>query len=200
MKIIEKTYRQKCLILPCLRYDDSGFSEFFDLLLFILFFSSKFRPARFVEAEVYAWQSYAIYKQNFLEEIIKRTKLCIKLVKERMDENEKKMLALTKKENEKRMLWKTLRKKSKRQQNFWKTIMPFLSDKIVLKEQIALIKNDKIISEDSYVAHSLHFLLLNIATNLKLPEYTDNNSICEKITDLIKKSFWNVGIIQAYSL
>ena len=96
MKIIEKTYRQKCLILPCLRYDDSGFSEFFDLLLFILFFSSKFRPARFVEAEVYAWQSYVIYKQNFLEEIIKRTKLCIKLVKERMDENEKKMLALTK--------------------------------------------------------------------------------------------------------
>ena len=66
--------------------------------------------------------------------------------------------------------------------------MPFLSDKIVLKEQITLIKN-KIISEDSYVAHSLYFLLLNIATNLKLPEYTDNNSICEKITDLIKKSF-----------
>ena len=77
--------------------------------------------------------------------------------------------------------------------------MPFLSDKIVLKEQITLIKN-KIISEDSYVAHSLYFLLLNIATNLKLPEYTDNNSICEKITDLIKKSFWNIGIIQAYSL
>ena len=78
--------------------------------------------------------------------------------------------------------------------------MPFLSDKIVLNKQITLIKNDKIISEDSYVAHSLYFLLLNIATNLKLPEYTDNNSICEKITDLIKKSFWNVGIIQAYSL
>ena len=77
--------------------------------------------------------------------------------------------------------------------------MPFLSDKIVLKEQITLIKN-KIISEDSYVAHSLYFLLLNIATNLKLPEYTDNNFICEKITDLIKKSFWNIGIIQAYSL
>ena len=106
MKIIEKTYRRKCLILPCLRYDDSGFCEFFDLLLFILFFSSKFRPVRFVEAELFSWQSYVIYKQNFLEEIIKRTKLCIKLVKERMDENEKKILALTKLLHHFRAKWK----------------------------------------------------------------------------------------------
>ena len=41
---------------------------------------------------------------------------------------------------------------------FWKTVKPFLSDKIVSKEQITLVENDKIISEDSDVAQSLNSL------------------------------------------
>ena len=32
---------------------------------------------------------------------------------------------------------------------FWKTVKPFLSDKIVSKEQILLVENDEIISEDT---------------------------------------------------
>ena len=38
---------------------------------------------------------------------------------------------------------------------FWKTVKPFLSDRIVSKEQIYLVKNDEIISEDSKIAESL---------------------------------------------
>ena len=46
-----------------------------------------------------------------------------------------------------------------------------------------MIKNDKIISEDSHVAQSLNSFFLSIVTNLKIPEYTDNNSNSENITD-----------------
>ena len=34
---------------------------------------------------------------------------------------------------------------------FWKTVNPYLSDKIVSKEQIFLVENDEIISKDSKI-------------------------------------------------
>ena len=46
---------------PGLKFDDSGFSEFF------LFLSSNFRSVRSAEADISAGQSYAIYKQNPLK-------------------------------------------------------------------------------------------------------------------------------------
>ena len=39
---------------------------------------------------------------------------------------------------------------------FWKTVKPFLSDKIVSKEQITLVENKEIISEDRDVAQTLN--------------------------------------------
>ena len=38
---------------------------------------------------------------------------------------------------------------------FWKTVKLFLSDKIVSKDQITLVENNEIISEDSDVAQTL---------------------------------------------
>ena len=53
--------------------------------------------------------------------------------------------------------------------NFWKTVKPFLLDKIVLKEQIFLVENDEIIPEDSKTAESLNCFFSNIAKSLKIP-------------------------------
>ena len=39
---------------------------------------------------------------------------------------------------------------------FWKTVKFFLLDKIVSKEQITLVENNEIISEDSAVAQTLN--------------------------------------------
>ena len=52
---------------------------------------------------------------------------------------------------------------------FWKTVKPFLLDKIVLKEQIFLVEDDEIIPEDSKTAESLNYLFSNIAKSLKIP-------------------------------
>ena len=53
------------------------------------------------------------------------------------------------------------------------------------KEQITVIENDKIISEDNDVAQSLNSFFSSIVTYLKIPEYTDNNFNSENITDPI---------------
>ena len=47
----------------------------------------------------------------------------------------------------------------------------FLSDKIVSKEQILLIENDGVISEDSEIAESQDSFFSNVVENLKIPEY-----------------------------
>ena len=39
---------------------------------------------------------------------------------------------------------------------FWKIVKPFLSDKIVSKEQITLVENNEIISKDGDVAQTLN--------------------------------------------
>ena len=69
---------------------------------------------------------------------------------------------------------------------------PFLSDKIVSKEQISLVENDEIISEESNVAQTLNFFFSNIVTNLKIPEYKDydisfNENVSDPIIKLILK-------------
>ena len=56
-----------------------------------------------------------------------------------------------------------------------KFFRPFLSDKVVSREEITLIENNKIISENSDVAQPLNYFFSSIVTNLKIPEYTDNS-------------------------
>ena len=70
---------------------------------------------------------------------------------------------------------------------FWKTVKPFLSDKIVSKEQMTLVENNEIISEDNDVAQTLNSVFLNIVTNLKIPAYVDTNSNLENVADPIIK-------------
>ena len=70
-------------------------------------------------------------------------------------------------------------------ETFWKTVKPYLSEKIVSKEQITLVENNEIISEDSDVAQTLHSLFSKIVTNLKIPAYVDRNSNLENVADPI---------------
>ena len=125
---------------------------------------------------------------------MKRTKLRSKFLKERTDESKKRytlqqnycvsLLKKTKKD-----YYNSLNEKDvSDSKTYWKTVKPFLSDKIVSKEQILLGENDEIISEDSKVAESLNYFFSNIVKNLKTPEYkTDNDSLLENVSDPIFK-------------
>ena len=128
------------------------------------------------------------------KEIMKRTKLRNKFFNDRTEENRNRyasqrnycvsLLKKTKKE-----YFGNLDEKQKRQQNktYWKTVKPFLSDKIVSKEQITLVENKEIISEDSDAAQTLNYFFSNIVTNLKIPIYVNSNSNLENVADPIIK-------------
>ena len=65
---------------------------------------------------------------------------------------------------------------------------PFLSDKIVSKEQILLVENDEIISEDTKIAEQPKSFFSKTVKNLKISEYKpQNDSLFENVSDLILK-------------
>ena len=54
---------------------------------------------------------------------------------------------------------------------FWYTVKPFLSDKIKSRENIILINNERIMSDEVEIASTLNDFFSNIIKNLKLLEY-----------------------------
>ena len=52
---------------------------------------------------------------------------------------------------------------------------PFRSYKIVSKDQILLVENDEVISEDSKLAESLNSFFSEIVETLKVPGYRSHN-------------------------
>ena len=124
--------------------------------------------------------------------IMKRTKLRNKFLKESTDESKKRYtiqrnycVSLLKKT--KKNYYDSLNEKDvSDNKTFWKTVKPFLWDKIVSKEQILLVENEEIISEDSKIAESLNSFFSNIVKNLKIPGYRPHNdSLFENVSDPI---------------
>ena len=56
---------------------------------------------------------------------------------------------------------------------FWKTVKPFLSDKVTSTQKITLTENDKIVNNDNDTARVLNTFFSNIVPDLKIPD--DNN-------------------------
>ena len=71
---------------------------------------------------------------------------------------------------------------------FWKTIKPFLSDKVVSREKITLIEEDEIVESDSNTAQTLNTFFSNIVSNLKIAEYTNCDPVSNSINDPVIKS------------
>ena len=124
--------------------------------------------------------------KTLIKEIMKRTKHHNKFLKERTDESKKPYtsqrnycVSLLKKA--KKNYYNSLNEKDVcDNKTFWKTVKPLLLDKIVSKEQILLVENDEIISEDSKIAKSLNPFFSNILKNLKISGYRPhNNSLFE---------------------
>ena len=54
---------------------------------------------------------------------------------------------------------------------FWKTVTPFLPDKVLSTERITLIENDKIINNDNEEANIMNTFFSNIVIDLSVSEY-----------------------------
>ena len=186
-----ETYRNELLSEisnSCLNFDDSGFNDFFDICRSILDQQAS-RKQKYARGNHMPFMNKTISK-----EIMQRNQLRNKFLKERNDEKKRKyasqrnycvsLLRKTKKD-----YYEKLNEKDVNDNKiFWKTVKPFLSDKIVSKEQITLAENDEIISEESNVAQTLNSSFSNFVTNFKIPEYKDYDiSFIENVSNPIIK-------------
>ena len=71
---------------------------------------------------------------------------------------------------------------------FWKTVIPFLSDKVPSNEKITLVENDEIITSEKETADVLNNFFSNIISNLDIPEYSACNLLNEQIRDPVLKA------------
>ena len=112
------------------------------------------------------------------KEIMKRTKLSNKLLKNKNDCNKREFSKQSNLDE----------KNVTDNKTFWKTIKPFLSDKIVSREKITLIEEDEIVESDSNTGQILNTFFSNIVSNLKIAEYADCDPISDNINDPVIKS------------
>ena len=119
-----------------------------------------------------------------------RTRIGNKYLRNKTDENKRKY---TKQQN----YCVSLLRKSKREyysnldvknitdnKTFWKTIKPFLSDKVTSTQKI----NDKIVKNDNDAARVLNSFFSNIVRDLKIPDYNNCNPMAENIQESVLKA------------
>ena len=128
--------------------------------------------------------------------IMKRSELESKFVKNKTSENLK---SYKKQRNFCSKLYKKERKKYYERldlnnvtdnKKFWKTVKPFLSDKVTTFPQITLVESDEIISNESKVANSFSNLFENAIHSLGIKtneSSNDNYSLKNPVEIAIKK-------------
>ena len=138
--------------------------------------------------EKYVRDSHLPFMNKILsKEIMKRTRLRNKFLKDQNKENKSRYskqrnycVSLIRKM--KKDYYSTLDvKKVTDNKNFWKTIRPFLTDKIVSTERITLIDNGEVVVTEKDPANVLNIFFSNIVANLKIPEYVDYDPIANNI-------------------
>ena len=127
------------------------------------------------------------------KEIMKRTRFRNQFLKNRTDENKSRY---TKQSNyyvsllrkTKTQYYRNLDEKNVTDNNaFWKTVKPFLSDKITSKEKITLIKENEIVSNDENKVQVFDIFFSKIVGSLSIPEYVTSDPISDDISDPIIK-------------
>ena len=121
------------------------------------------------------------------KEILTRTRLRNNILNDRSEENKRRyskqrnycVSLLRKSKSE--YFGKLNQKKISDNKTFWKTIKPFLSDKITSTQKITLIDNEKIIMGDNNNAEVLNTFFPNIVSNLKIEGYSNCDSLADNI-------------------
>ena len=127
------------------------------------------------------------------KETMTRTRLRNKFLKDRSEENKKRY-------SKQRNYCVSLLRKSRwhyfenlhekninNNKTFWKTIKPFLSDKVRSTNKTTLIDKEEIITGDYNTAKVLNTFFFNIVSNLNIAEYSNCQPIANNISDPVLK-------------
>ena len=80
-----------------------------------------------------------------------------------------------------------MKKKISDNKKFWKTIKPFLPNKITSTQKITLIEKEEIIMGDDNTAEVLNTFFSNIVSNLKIEGYSNCDPLANNIRDPVLK-------------
>ena len=162
--------------------NEEGFSNLLDICKENLNYYAPFK------------QKYARRNKTYSKEIMKRTRLKNKFLKNRNDYNKREFskqrnycVSLEKKS--KKLYYNNLyEKKITDNKTFWKAVKPFLSDKIVSGAKVTLIEEDGIVESDTNTAQILNTFFSNMVNNLKIAKYANCDPISDNINDPVIKS------------
>ena len=132
--------------------------------------------------------------KTLFKEIMKRTRLRNKFLKNRkyynkIEFSKQRNYCLSLVRKSKKLYYSNLDvKKVTDNKTFWKTIKPFLSNKIVSREKVTLIEEDEIVESDFNTAQILNTFFSIIVSNLKISEYVNRDPISDNINDPVIKS------------
>ena len=66
---------------------------------------------------------------------------------------------------------------------FCRTVKPLLSDKTKSNDNITLVKDETVITQDEKNAELLNLFFSSAVKNLKIPEFSDTNPLAERLSD-----------------
>ena len=167
--------------------NEEGLSDFLDTCKRILDLHVP-RKQKYARGNHMPFMNRALSK-----EIMTRTRLRNNFLKDRSEENKRKY-------SKQRNYCVSLLRKSKSDyfgnlneknisdnKTFWKTIKPFLSDKITSTQKITLIDKEEIIIGDNNTAEVLNTFFSSIVSNLKIDGYSNSDPLANNIRDPVLK-------------
>ena len=127
----------------------------------------------------------AIMRRSKLLNIFQKTKLSADWEKYRKQRN----YCLKLRNKARRTYFNNMQSGNMSKNNFWKTLGPFFSDKIVKKaKKILLIENNEIISDNHKVAEIFSKYFSQVTDSLDIPEYTPPNKDFLQIKDPVLRA------------
>ena len=167
--------------------NEEGLSDFLSTCKRILDLNAP-RKQKYAKGNHMTFMNRALSK-----EIMARTRLRNNFLKDRSEENKRKY-------SKQRNYCVSLLRKSKSEyfgnlnekkisdnKKFWKTIKPFLSNKITSTQKITLIDKEDIIMGNDNTAEVLNTLFSNIVSNLKIEGYSNCDPLANNIRDPVLK-------------
>ena len=116
------------------------------------------------------FQYYLNYYKRFFKNKIRRKK-----TKKYMPHSKNTLFYIYEKQK-KRVFWQTEWKKNVITKTFLESCKAFFRNKCIVKEQVKLVENIKIILNDSDITHTPKYFIANTVTNFEILEHNDNSS------------------------
>ena len=71
---------------------------------------------------------------------------------------------------------------------FWRTVKPLFSDKTKSNEKITLVEDETVTKQDEQNSEILNTFFSNAVKNLKIPRFSNTNSLAERLSNPTLKS------------